>query len=81
MNKIDSLHTMKSLFRCALLFDFLPMCLFIISSNSDKILFPILINKITMLLLLMLFYKGEIRLNWKKKTEKEKDWTELETLT
>ena len=54
---------MKSLFRCALLFDFLPMCLFIISSNSDKILFPILINKITMLLLLMLFYKGEIRLN------------------
>ena len=54
---------MKSLFRCALLFDFLPMCLFIISSNSDKILFPILNNKVTLLLLLMLFYKGEIRLN------------------
>ena len=54
---------MKSLFRCAPLFDFVPMCLFIISSNSDKNLFPILINKVTLLLLLMLFYKGEVRLN------------------
>ena len=36
---------MKSLFRCALLFDFAPMCLYILSSNSDKNVFPLLINK------------------------------------
>ena len=53
---------MKSLFRCALLFDFVPMCLFIISSNSDKNLFPILINKVTVLLLLMLNGIGNFNL-------------------